>query len=484
MKKSKYLLACVAMAVLFLASCEKKPTPEPLPRIDPDAKTFLMYDNIGSPWFEADVAEAGRAVAEGVLAKGHRVLVFHREYAQTTGYDYCNVIYELVCAPRENGGYLRRVLKNYGEEMSSFDVETVAAVVGDMRTLAPANHYGLAFGSHGRGWIPKANDTGIGRRAPGGYHTPEDGSAPEGGDAMTTGSEGGFDPDMFAPLWQIPDSPATRSGSAETSFGNPDTPATRYLSSDKNETMDVAEFADALDEWEWDFIIFDDCFMASVEAQYEIRHLADYFIASPTEIMIEGFPYDRVVRNLFKVEPGDVEPNVVSGVGWGDLSALVADYVNYYKNHPLNPYGTLSLVRTDRLESLARSVRAIMESPEWAGMTNPATASTVEGDDVGVQFYDGLRTHVFYDLGDFVRKGGVDTESALYRDFEAALSDAVVYAGHTEFFYSNMYTNTSGVYIPVDWFSGLSTFIPWSGTAPLMPFYEETAWYRDAYPTE
>lgn len=416
--KNTYLLLLGA-AVLF-AGCEKKTMPQPNPPItDSVARVFIMYDNIGAPYFGNDAREAATAVAGGALAQGHHVVVFHKNYTDddpATDDSERNVIYEIVRDTTVEAGYRIKILKDYDRLMSRFDFETVSTVIGDMRGLVSAEHYGLAFGSHGRGWIPKENNTGLGRR-----------SAPV--------------ENPFAALWQIPENPETR-----------------YLAGYGGE-MNVSEFADAIDEWDWDFIIFDDCFMASIEAQYEIRHLADYFIASPTEILIQGFPYDRVVKALFR--------------DWNDMDGVAAGYIAYYDRQS-SPYATVSLIDTSRLEDLARSVRAILASDLWTGVADP--------DEADIQYYEQLDTHVFYDLGDFIRAGGITEDDPLYADFREALDSAVIYAGHTDNFYSKMYS--AGEVIPVRSFSGLSTFIPWSGTEPLMRYYVETPWYEDVYPGE
>ena len=45
----------------------------------------------------------------------------------------------------------------------------------------------------------------------------------------------------------------------------------------------------------FDFIMFDACFMMSVEVAYEVRNYTDYYIGSPTENPGPGAPYDKVV---------------------------------------------------------------------------------------------------------------------------------------------------------------------------------------------
>ena len=46
-------------------------------------------------------------------------------------------------------------------------------------------------------------------------------------------------------------------------------------------------------------MLFDACYMQSVEVIYQLRDRTDYFIGSPTEIPGPGAPYEAVVPALF-----------------------------------------------------------------------------------------------------------------------------------------------------------------------------------------
>jgi hypothetical protein len=63
--------------------------------------------------------------------------------------------------------------------------------------------------------------------------------------------------------------------------------------------MELADFANAI-PYKLDFIIFDACFMGSVEVCYELKDKAEYIVASPTEILSPGFVYSSMMQHLFK----------------------------------------------------------------------------------------------------------------------------------------------------------------------------------------
>ncbi len=379
-----------------------------------------MYDNIGNRDFGSDVEEAGRAVANGALDPGERVVVLHRSY-RVEGYDGArSVIYELVKDSSQSEGFRRKMLRVYDPGVNAaLSPEVIAAVVGDIRRAVPAPHYGFAFGSHGSGWIPGSNDVPF--------------------------SRAGGSPHPWADLWKVPENPLTRAFQGY------------------NQELDVSEFIEALDDWSWDFIVLDDCFMASVEALYDMRTLADYIIASPTEIMISGFPYDRVVDAVFD----DWTEEGFKHVG--------REFVDYYRDHGgTHPCATVAVVKTSELDALAESVRLL-------GLRLNEVSSTS-----GIQYYERLVRpgHLFYDLDDYLGKIRATTMPAEFNAYRQQLARTVIFAGHTATFFSAVGNRSNGKFIPVDSFSGLAVFIPWSQTAAFIPDYRQTEWYKYVYEGE
>jgi hypothetical protein len=409
----------IVLAALTLAGCSWDPVPPPEPV--PAERVLLMYDNIGD-WFYDDVKEAGRAVSDGAIEANERVVVFHRNYRVPELASNRSVIYELVKDSSQPEGFRREMLKVYDSGVNAaLSKEVIESVVGDIRGAIPAQHYGLAFGSHGMGWVP-ASYTGRIMRG-GGVHD----------------------------------------GVGENPFGDPwadgNSVLTRYLLG-YGQKLDVSEFVDALDEWPWDFIILDDCFMASVEALYEMRDLADYIIASPTEIMGAGFPYDRVVNTIF----ADWSETGFKQAGW--------EFVDYYTNVGDTGVfsGTIAVVKMAELENLATTVsRMNLIFDEL----NPDTEK--------IQYYEGIGNgHIFWDMDDYlihIRKERTPTE---YNAFKAQLDRTVVYKGHTDSFYTDAFLNKGLIKIN-DNFSGINVFIPWSRTESLKSYYEQTEWFKAVY---
>ncbi len=75
---------------------------------------------------------------------------------------------------------------------------------------------------------------------------------------------------------------------------------------------------------------------------------------------------------------------------------------------------------------------------------------------------------------------GISPDSEQYKAFAAQMAETVVFNGRTDNFYSHL-VSRFGTVIPITHYSGMNVFIPWSGTAQLIPMYAQTEWYKAVY---
>ena len=402
--KNRYLLIILFAGVL-LAGCRKNEPPDP---VDTDPKTLIMFGDI-STFPTYNVATAGAAIAKGALIEGQQVVYY--QYDSKGG-----TLYRLVKNAAESDSFESVPIKSYEDGISGFDPDKLRKIIVDAREAAPANHYGLSIGSHGSGWVTYSLWTNRSARSSAALND-------------------------FAPLFEP----------RENSL-------TRYMYSDGNyRWIEVTDFAKALDGLHFDFILLDQCFMGGIEVAFELKDIASHLIVSPAEIIIYGFPFDRVVGRLFK--------------NWNDLTGVCMDFINYYKNSS-NPYGTISLVKTSELPTLARATKAIVDS-QGGGLLTPA------GGISGLQYYEGLSTHLFYDFGQYIKNSTPKSYSSLYDTFEEALGRAIPYMDHTDTFLSALSYGRQE--IPVDYYSGLSAYVPDTSTSAFLDAYRETSWYKAVY---
>lgn len=187
-----------------------------------------------------------------------------------------------------------------------------------------------------------------------------------------------------------------------------------------------------------EYILFDDCYMSSVEVAYELRDVCGYLIASPAEIMAAGMPFGDIAQDLLG------EPN---------YEAICEDFYKYYANNRSTPYGAIAVTRCDELERLADIVKRI---------------NAMGGEPMrDVQFYDGYNPHIFYDLGDYV--GAICDDAGLLNEFYAQMDRCIPYKRHTEYVYVYGFGR-----VKVERYSGISTSVLSENGKCVS--YAETSW--------
>ncbi len=417
----KRLLAILCVVVL-MAACEpvnvtitppKPPVYGPEDTVENVLCAYFMGSNNLSQALLRNIEQMEIAVAEGAL-NDSRILVFIDRYVGSS-------IYELV---DKGGECSRTMLKNYND-IDCTDPEVMRTVLTDMKNLAPARHYGFVFGGHATGWVLDSLDI--------------------------------LEKNSATILWAGDEShtalPTEHHGLWMKRYGEDREWKTRALGYDngagsKNAGMDVAELADALAVLYPDFVLFDACFMASVEALWELRTVTDYCIASPIEIMSQGFPYTPIVHSLFD--------------NWTDLAAVCKKYIDSYQNSSM-PNAAVSLVDMAHLDDVAAAVADVVES---ARDVERAWLDNVDS----LQYYEGLTSHVFYDLAHTIERVATDPE-ALSR-FEEAMERAVLWEGHTEWGYSDFCRGEFALKRS----SGLSVYIPRQEFSKFREAYMKLPW--------
>lgn len=222
---------------------------------------------------------------------------------------------------------------------------------------------------------------------------------------------------------------------------------------DIDHQLDISALADAVSglPCRFDYLIFDGCFMANIETLYDLRHAFDYVVASPCEIMGAGFPYERTTPYLFSADKPDLEK--VCHAFW-------YFYDQDWNTVPYNAQsGCISLAIMNELDALASVVAEIH-------------ANALREYDINtLQYYEGMTTHVFYDLRDYIR--AICADESLYARFEEQLNRAFPSENrlHTPSFYSAYNARMTKIRS----YSGVTTSEPSQWHPDL---HKETAWYQ------
>lgn len=300
----------------------------------------------------------------------------------------------------------RKVLIEYGEVLNTAKIETFQRVLNEVKNLAPAKGYGLILSSHGSGWLPpptgafRSSESPILQQSIMGTGTPLRPTMPDYGPTKAWGQHG-------------------------------------------SDWMTTEDMVAALPDNGFDFVMFDACYMASVELLYALRQKAPYFIVSPTEIMGEGFPYNQMVGQFFIA-------NASLETGLKEACRIYFDYYNSKLGQ--NRAASIALIHTPALVPLATKMKSLQIT------LNEDSISTI-------QKFNRQSSYPNYDFTDAYLKsqgeGGTN-------QWETELNNVVLFVRHTDYFWD----------LKLNQCSGLSTYIPLSTSPITNAAYRETAWYK------
>lgn len=390
MKRVLNSIVLLMTAIIFIVGCSpeepapKPPTPDeqqPQPLTESHTLMIIMQGNNGLAEFMDSNLQRIITAYYDVPTDVGRILIFY----DRGNYTRLTELY------MDDGMAKQRLIEEYPTSTSTVDKEFLAGVIHRMKEVAPADSYGLIMSSHGGGWVPA---------------------------------------DLYDVYLLGEDS---RAAARPLFYGQ-----------DDYDCMEIPDLVDALDQTRFKYIIFDACFMGNVEGLYDMRNAADYIIASPTEILGAGFPYENFLPLLF--ERTDHK-----------LKEVCEAYMEYYRDTS----GTIALIDCSKMDALAEAMRGVY-----------AEAKSVDVSQV--QAYDNFLYHLYFDLGDYVKQ--VATGDTLER-FNAALRDVVVYSGYTDTFFT--VTGEDDAYIPIEEYSGLSCYILQEDDCPnTAAAWRDTAWAK------
>jgi hypothetical protein len=227
----------------------------------------------------------------------------------------------------------------------------------------------------------------------------------------------------------------------------------RSFGQDGTDWMEIDGLVAAIPDGVFDFILFDACYMANVEVAYALRRKAGYIVASPVEIIGNGFPYHRIIEPVFR-ETAELE----------DVCNHFFDYYNQQTG--LYQSASIAVIRTASLDELAETCRAILQGREDELYALPSH------DIQSMDYLDGNR-HFLYDFDDVISRLA---SPAAYNAFQNALSKVVVYRKTTP---KVTYGLNGGISADMKRFCGISVYLPREAYGELNEWYAGLEWYGD-----
>jgi hypothetical protein len=286
-------------------------------------------------------------------------------------------------------------LKTYNATVdgrNSVSPERLKQVIADVKELAPTSDMGLVFWSHSSGWMQRTSRTSEVKR--------------------------------------------------------------RGFGLESGEIMSITDLADALKGNHFSFIWFDSCFMGTVEVMYQLRHVADYIVASPTETPWDGMPYHLTLPLLFAADAPDLRGAIDVTYDY-DMNTLTDDKC------PV----TLTLTDCSQLDALADATADVYAS------ANPLP------DDFDPQLFARPTDfksettpypYIFFDFDQYVET--IASSDALLAQWRTAFGNAVLYEVHSPMIWDTL---------PINRCCGLTTFAPSVANYDLSAYgYDELEWTK------
>ena len=231
-------------------------------------------------------------------------------------------------------------------------------------------------------------------------------------------------------------------------------PGAEAFGQDGNNWMEIDDLAKGLPDDVFNFILFDACYMASIECAYELRDKAEYILASPTETLADGWPYKEMMPQLFATDL--------------QLEKVGETFYNYYLNDSY-PYATVSLTKTSELDNLK-------------SVTHDILADKTESDIYSLDLKEMQRLEylyrspgMLYDFNDYIKQLATAEQ---YDRFISCLDKAVVYKAHTP----KSYYAAIGNALPINSYCGLTVFVPQESLPKMLEWYQQrVSWYQAVY---
>lgn len=428
------------IATLFIVvgvSCSNGDSPDgPDVPVTPVGQTVFMF----FPWSNSLLSDFRRTVEDmqTVVAqrsmKDERIMVFMATSEREA------VLFEL---KKQNGRCLTDTLRRYSDRPFT-SRQWLTLLFSEVMTLAPASRYGMVVGCHGLAWVPVQGQRNARKRL---------------------GSQERIDEEDN--LYK--EEKIDKEGDDLMHFEVQGPVTTRFIGGTYPETqIETTDLADAMADagLHTEYILFDACYMSSVEVAYELKDVTHYLIASPTEVLSYGFPYTTMGKHL---------------LGTPNYKCIVDSFISFYSSYNL-PYGTVAVTdctQLDALAAIAQQINAAATEQINVAAAEPKNAASEgklntarSGKNVpnGVQIMDGYSPTLFYDLGHLMSLK--DAGTVLTAAFAEQLGKTVPYKGHT----SQYFTALKDAPVDIKHYSGLNT--SQGSLNHMADRLSETAWYK------
>ena len=374
--------------VFLFTSCEKEPNVVTKQESKRAVFVYMIADNDLDFYATANINEMETFMAQNPEAGSVYVYIDRAKNRKTAH----PILYQITADT--SAKINSKILKVYPENNSANE-KVFAEILGQVQTICNINNEflrGLVLWSHGSAWLPKSVSL------------------------------------------------ASQRATAVKSFGLDQTMADNEI---YNAEMDIRKLATILNNYHFDFILFDACFMASIEVLYELRNATDYIIASPTEVLATGFPYKDILIDMLSATV--------------DYRKIAQKYVAFFQQKKgVLQSASVATIKTAELSQFATLFKYCLN-----------TISREITDQKWLQ-YSQDEVNYLFDLGQVVNYLQKEqTNKQLTEQLERLITNY----HHTSYFFGR---------IPLQKSSGISIYIPQSTTLQNdeYEFYKTLSWAK------
>lgn len=221
---------------------------------------------------------------------------------------------------------------------------------------------------------------------------------------------------------------------------------------DKKQEMELWDFAQAIPDYTFEYIVFEACFMAGIEVAYELKDKANYILASSAEILSLGFT--QIYANSINYLSGSFEGLKSFGK---EAFAWFDNKTGYMRS------ATFSIIKTSELDTLANWIKNNRKS------TGQVDINTI-------QHFDRYSYSLFFDFEDYYNFL-LDTD--IQKDkLKSLISNCVLWKEATSSF-MNDYNG-----FDIKKHSGLTVYIPQEQYPFFNTEYKNLRWYMASVNSE
>jgi hypothetical protein len=222
--------------------------------------------------------------------------------------------------------------------------------------------------------------------------------------------------------------------------------------------MEYTDFAAAIPDNQFDFIIFDACFMADAVVLYELRNKTKYVLASSAEIITPGFTpiYKNNIMQLFNTK-NPVE-NIITG--FADAYCKKGNIYNSF---------TISVTKMNEMEALVSVTKTALQGKDIKE-ENLSINDIQTFDRPEALIQNGyVKKSRYFDLAHTVQYLASPSNFAL---FENQMNKTVIWKLSSREFLTNQHG------FVIDHHCGISTYIKQEDYPEINTAFEKSAWYK------